>query len=422
MSKLNPNAGAFVPSFVVSIDPPAAPSTSPSPGAKKPKANGNAVAMNSVSSTPKSARISPSSAMKPPAVESPSPALSSESKALPAVTSLAQFTQVQTGRVINGRQHYSIAELLQFRPFCSDVPPYFDAAAVHAICGGAVKEKTKSKRDKQRAVAAPHQPPLHYDPNAYAYFASASEADSKTKPRHKPTDNPEQEAKDAVDKVNALLDQLSRPDESVEATINRFHDIPVTCTPSLQAVVGVLFDRAICAPNLCNFYAPFCSGLSESMPDFKDGARTINFRRILLTKCYEALIAEAEQEIWRRQSMLGNVGLIGELFRRQLLTENIMHVCVGMMLDTDMETLPPPPVLQAACQLLQLVGDLLDGSSPASRRTMDEYFDALHRLACHDQIQPRLRTLIHETIEARSSGWIRKRVDVVDVLSTTQSV
>ncbi|KAH9068849.1 hypothetical protein Ae201684P_004548 [Aphanomyces euteiches] len=332
MSKLNPNAGAFVPSFVVSIDPPAAPSTSPSPGAKKPKANGNAVAMNSLCNETTRCRVSIACII------------------LCTIASSDEPCSIYTGTGKYFVDRHAKAQCVQFRPFCSDVPPHFDAAAVHAICGGAVKEKTKSKRDKQRAVAAPHQPPLHYDPNAYAYFASA---DSKTKPRHKPTDNPEQEAKDAVDKVNALLDQLSRPDESVEATINRFHDIPVTCTPSLQAVVGVLFDRAICAPNLCNFYAPFCSGLSESMPDFKDGARTINFRRILLTKCYEALIAEAEQEVF--DSMLGNVGLIGELFRRQLLTENIMHVCVGMMLDTDMETLPPPPVLQAACQLLQLI-------------------------------------------------------------------
>lgn len=51
--------------------------------------------------------------------------------------------------------------------------------------------------------------------------------------------------------------------------------------------------------------------------------------------------------------MLRNVGLIGELFRRQLLTENIMHVCVAMMLDD--EVTPQPEIIAAACGLLALV-------------------------------------------------------------------
>jgi hypothetical protein len=51
--------------------------------------------------------------------------------------------------------------------------------------------------------------------------------------------------------------------------------------------------------------------------------------------------------------MLHNVGLIGELFRRQLLTENIMHVCVAMMLDN--EVTPQPDIIAAACGLLTLV-------------------------------------------------------------------
>ncbi|ETW04292.1 hypothetical protein, variant 1 [Aphanomyces invadans] len=435
-SKLNPNAGAFVPSFVVPVEvvtaamvtTPAA----PSPGVSK-KNKGNITPTNAVVNLPKSTRSN-----KVPVDAVPHLAVPIETP-LPAVRTLAELAEA--GRIVRGRQHYSIAELLQFRPFFTDAPPGFDFVTINAMCGGTVKEKTKlaAKREKQRAAAAASQPVLHYDPNAYAYFRTTSpDLDNKAKqPRHKPTDSPEDEMKDAIAKLNRLLDNLPPANLiSVDETINSFHDIPVTCTLSLQAVVGVLFDRAIAAPELSQFYAPFCSGLSDSLPDFKDGARTINFRRILLTKCYEALVEEADHASWRRQSMLGNVGLIGELFRRcvvptnwpcgaimlswfrQLLTENIMHVCVAMMLDADLESVhPAPQVLQAACQLLLQVGDLLDGSSPASRRTMDEYFDALQRLTCHNHLESSLSQLIHETLEARSSGWIRKRIDVVDVQS-----
>jgi hypothetical protein len=51
--------------------------------------------------------------------------------------------------------------------------------------------------------------------------------------------------------------------------------------------------------------------------------------------------------------MLQNVCFIGELFRRQLLTENIMHVCVAMMLEEEVN--PQLEVLRAACRLLALV-------------------------------------------------------------------
>lgn len=61
-----------------------------------------------------------------------------------------------------------------------------------------------------------------------------------------------------------------------------------------------------------------------------------------------------------------------------------MHVCVAMMLDDDVK--PDAEIIEAACQLLSLVGDLLDGSSPASRRTMDEYFEALRRLQSHAKL------------------------------------
>ena len=110
--------------------------------------------------------------------------------------------------------------------------------------------------------------------------------------------------------------------------------------------------------------------MSKRTPEFKDGAKTINFRRILLTKCYESLIEEpdsqplhlvskkaetngATQHSWRRKCMLQNVGFIGELFRRQLLTENIMHVSVAMMLDDEVK--PQPEIIEAACGLLTLV-------------------------------------------------------------------
>lgn len=209
---------------------------------------------------------------------------------------------------------------------------------------------------------------------------------------------------------DSLLDDVGP--ETIASILDAFQEIAITCTHTLQEVIGLLFDHAIADPLLwyasrswprrstclCVYsqcllyivlstrsdsYAQLCAGISEKTPEFKDGAKTINFRRILLTRCYEALVEEPEtvtstttsskstssngattttpsaiagqqqQHSWRRRCMLKNVRLIGELFRRQLLTENVMHVCVAMMLDD--EAKPQSEIISAACELLTLV-------------------------------------------------------------------
>ncbi|KAG1684770.1 hypothetical protein DVH05_010551 [Phytophthora capsici] len=167
--------------------------------------------------------------------------------------------------------------------------------------------------------------------------------------------------------------------------------------------------------------------MSERTPEFKDGAKTINFRRILLTKCYESLIEEPDsqplhltnkknggnastQHSWRRKCMLQNVGFVSELFRRQLLTENIMHVCVAMMLDDEVK--PHVEIIEAACRLLNLVRATTSGyggrfarwMSPASRRTVDEYFAVLVRIQENCQLPDRVKKLITDNRQDNPSA------------------
>lgn len=96
-----------------------------------------------------------------------------------------------------------------------------------------------------------------------------------------------------------------------------------------------------------DLYAKLCTELAEKLPEYKDESRTVNFRRILVTKCYDALMEDEKnslnntdsisyrQDVYplkqqqsppgretktthgiRKSEMLGNVIFIGELFRR----------------------------------------------------------------------------------------------------------
>ncbi|KAF1788601.1 Armadillo-type fold [Phytophthora cactorum] len=342
----------------------------------------------------------------------------------------------------------------KFQPLFEMMPEDFtwaDTIGADAVMGeNKGKKSKKDKNRQQRGNVMSYDASLvcYFNPTEYATAMnmglytgppaeeSANGSDGKNKaPAIEPV-NPVEEAIIAKRRIATLLDDVQP--ETVSSTLESFMGITISCTHTLQEIIGLLFDHAIANPDLSDSYAKLCSGMSERTPEFKDGAKTINFRRILLTKCYESLIEEPDSqplhlntrrtEAMERRSTRGegsNVGFVGELFRRQLLTENIMHVCVAMMLDDEVK--PQAEIIEAACGLLNLVSwDLLDGSSPASRRTMDEYFAVLIRIQENCELPDRVKMLISGVRDdvlgqlktVRAGGWIKNRQDSSSASST----
>ncbi|KAK1942928.1 Eukaryotic translation initiation factor 4G [Phytophthora citrophthora] len=352
------------------------------------------------------------------------------------------------GSKVKGRLVYTVAELLKFQPLYEMMPEDFtwaDTIGADAVMGENKGKKGKKDKSRQQRNVMSYDASLvcYFNPTEYAAAMnmglytgppaeeSANASDGKNKaPAAEPV-NPVEEAIIAKRRIATLLDDV-KPD-TVDSILESFGAITISSTHTMQEIIGLLFDHAIANPALSDSYAKLCTGMSERTPEFKDGAKTINFRRILLTKCYESLIEEPDrqplhlaskkngsnapgQHSWRRKCMLQNVGLVGELFRRQLLTENIMHVCVAMMLDDEVK--PHVEIIEAACGLLNLVGDLLDGSSPASRRTMDEYFAVLVRIQENCQLPDRVKKLITDLKVVRAGGWAKSRPDSSSASST----
>ncbi|TYZ63008.1 hypothetical protein PybrP1_000728 [[Pythium] brassicae (nom. inval.)] len=367
------------------------------------------------------------------------------------------------GAKVNGRIVYSLEDLVQFQPLYLAMPADIAWSEI-LVCSAEDELRAKAKASKQKDKNKLRQLQMQYDPSLMCYFnpteyAAAMGLYTGPAPANggatpggdepgggasakAPALSPVEEAVIAKRRLATLLDDVGP--ETIGSILESFQEIAITCTHTLQEVIELLFDHAIADPLLCESYAQLCTGISEKTPEFKEGAKTINFRRVLLTRCYEALVEEpdaqhqqpphqqqqqqhmttltvsnnskphggaaaAPQHSWRRRCMLRNVRLIGELFRRQLLTENVMHVCVAMMLDDEVK--PQAEVISAACELLTLVGDLLDGSSPASRRTMDEYFAVFSRLGSNVQLPAAVKTAVSDMTALRSSGWAKKRTD-----------
>ncbi|KAG3113207.1 hypothetical protein PI125_g7537 [Phytophthora idaei] len=485
MSKLNPNAGEWVPTFSAPAASPTKSSSVASPVKEKAPSSGDktpvkksetetptpaaAVSTNSKTALKRAAEFGHDVALdengEPISYEGYSPPhdrfiyskeylLAFQPLGDRVIKSIPDVVKNPTppkkiGNKVKGSLVYTVTELLQFQPLFEMMPEDFtwaDTIGADAVMGeNKGKKSKKDKNRQQRGNVMSYDTSLvcYFNPTEYATAMnmglytgppaeeSANGSDGKNKaPAIEPV-NPVEEAIIAKRRIATLLDGVQP--ETVSSTLESFMGITISCTHTLQEIVGLLFDHAIANPDLSDSYAKLCSGMSERTPEFKDGAKTINFRRILLTKCYESLIEEpdsqplhlntkkngsngAAQHSWRRKCMLQNVGFVGELFRRQLLTENIMHVCVAMMLDDEVK--PQAEIIEAACGLLNLVGDLLDGSSPASRRTMDEYFAVLIRIQEYCELPDRVKMLISGLKTVRAGGWIKNRQDSSSASST----
>ncbi|KAH7659216.1 translation initiation factor 4G protein [Dioscorea alata] len=201
-------------------------------------------------------------------------------------------------------------------------------------------------------------------------------------------------------------------------------DNPVTLT----GVISQIFDKALTEPTFCEMYADFCFHLSSELPDFSENNVKITFKRLLLNKCQEefergereqaeADKAEEEGEIEQsegereekrikaRRRMLGNIRLIGELYKKKMLTERIMHECIKKLLGQYPN--PDEEDIEALCKLMSTIGQMIDHQK--AKEHMDAYFEMMLNLSTNPKLSSRLRFMLKDAIDLRKNRWQQRR-------------
>ncbi|THU56279.1 hypothetical protein C4D60_Mb11t15610 [Musa balbisiana] len=227
-------------------------------------------------------------------------------------------------------------------------------------------------------------------------------------------------------RLKAILNKLTP--QNFDRLFAQVEEVEIDNAVTLTGVISQIFDKALLEPTFCEMYANFCFHLSAALPHFSENNEMITFKRLLLNKCQEefergereqaeANKVEEEGEIKQskeekeqkrlraRRRMLGNIRLIGELYKKKMLTERIMHECIKKLLGQHQN--PDEEDVEALCKLISTIGEMID--HPKAKDHMDAYFDMMMKLSTNQNLSSRVRFMLRDAIDLRKNNWQQRR-------------
>ncbi|CAL9205831.1 unnamed protein product [Musa hybrid cultivar] len=239
---------------------------------------------------------------------------------------------------------------------------------------------------------------------------------------HKVSDKEEAKQRQLKGILNKLTPQ------NFDKLFDQVKEVNIDNAVTLTGVISQIFDKALTEPTFCEMYANFCLHLAGALPDFSENNEKITFKRLLLNKCQEEFergereqaeanqveeegdVKQSEEEreekrLQARRRMLGNIRLIGELYKKKMLTERIMHECIKKLLGNCQN--PDEEDVEALCKLMSTIGEMIDHAK--AKEHMDAYFDMITKLSTNQKLSLRVRFMLKDAIDLRKNKWQQRR-------------
>ncbi|RHY33321.1 hypothetical protein DYB32_001722 [Aphanomyces invadans] len=185
---------------------------------------------------------------------------------------------------------------------------------------------------------------------------------------------------------------------------------------NLNAIKSTTFKRILL--NACQ--AEFeKDNIYEELEQQKDKAREDGTLTAELEAAFE------EKKMLTKQRMLGNIRFIGELFRKGMLQERIMHACILKLLNVmrvpnredykiaplNPKAAPDEESIESLSKLLTTMGKDLEAQHmyPGA---MVEYFNYLTYLTKDKRLSSRINFMILDVIDLRKNRWEPRRKEL----------
>ncbi|CAG8458906.1 850_t:CDS:2 [Diversispora eburnea] len=203
---------------------------------------------------------------------------------------------------------------------------------------------------------------------------------------------------------------------------------------TLRTIIYIIFDHACQCRNYSHLYVHLCKSLMDGidqeikdinikMPDGSLAKGRQLFLKYLYTKCQlefekgcradhyikrdengdpvniksnEFFLGLKEKRRW-----LGLARFFAELFKRNVVTESMMHRCIKHCLN---KSHPFPDQIELLCEILRTAGKFIDHEK--AKPHLDTYFERLLFFAKHPQLNRILHSMLMEIIELRENDWM----------------
>lgn len=212
--------------------------------------------------------------------------------------------------------------------------------------------------------------------------------------------------------VRSILNKLTTT--NFDVMLDQFQDLNIDTADKVNAVTSMVFLKAVNEPNFSTGYAVLCKHLSVCLA--QDDTERSQFKRSLILKCQHEFVQNVadtkaidrelqplkdklkacplsdieeinnikinivEEESNIRRRLVSTVRFIGELYKMDMLTTNIMSWCIKSLVDSGTED-----KLECLCKLLTTIGAKLE-TKPTSDKdqkrylNLTEYFKQLKKI------------------------------------------
>nr|CAH0102505.1 unnamed protein product [Daphnia galeata] len=231
--------------------------------------------------------------------------------------------------------------------------------------------------------------------------------------------------------VRGLLNKLTPANH--DKLFSQIQALDINNEERLAGVITLFFEKALSEPCFAPIYARMCQALSQkAVYSSTDPQKSVSFRTLLLAHCKNEFdkdsaelvgledkriqIRSAETEESKKQltnelqdlvdrnrrKVLGNITLIGELFRVGTISDIVIHQCIRRLLKD-----PDDEQMENLCLLMKTVGKEFD--TIRNSEALNSYFRTLEWITVDKKSCNRIRFMVMDLSELRSRRWTTRQ-------------